>query len=45
MTNKLRFKKTVTKHGKVRRIVEIPSEYYKVINVGDQVTIEVKDDN
>jgi len=43
MTKMIRFKKTVTSMGKVRRFVEIPAEYYKIIQTGDQVTIEAKD--
>jgi len=39
----LTIRKKVTKHGKVRRIVEIPQDYYDVVRVGDKVTIIIND--
>lgn len=38
----LRFKKKVTKYGVKRRIIEVPKDYYTVLQVGDEVIIEVK---
>ena len=39
----IKIRKTVTKMGKVRRIVEIPKEYYDVVRAGDKVTIIKKE--
>ena len=39
----IRFIKKVSKFGKVRRIVEIPKEYYKVVKAGQKVIIEIED--
>ncbi len=34
------FRKTVTRFGKVRRIIEIPKDYYDVIQVGNKVIVK-----
>jgi len=39
----IRFKKTVSKFGKIRRVIEVPKDYYDIIKVGSKVIIEVKD--
>jgi len=39
----IRFIKKVSKFGKIRRVVEIPKDYYKVIKVGQNVIIEFED--
>ena len=41
----IRIRKTVTKMGKIRRIVEIPKDYYDVIEAGAKVTIIAKGKN
>lgn len=41
MFTMIRFIKKVSKFGKVRRVVEIPKDYYDVIEVGDKVTIMI----
>lgn len=43
MFTMIQIRKTVTKFGKVRRVVEIPKEYYDVIQAGDKVTIMAKE--
>lgn len=38
----IRFIKKVSKFGKIRRVIEVPRDYYKVIKVGQKVIVEVK---
>jgi len=39
----IRFIKKVSKFGKIRRIIEVPKDYYNVVKVGDNVIVEVKE--
>ena len=39
MKQTITFRKTVTKMGKVRRVIEVPMEYYDVIQAGDKVEV------
>lgn len=39
----IRFIKKVSRFGKIRRIVEIPKDYYKFIKIGKEVIIEMPD--
>lgn len=43
MYTMLKIRKKVTKMGKIRRIIEIPKDYYDVIKVGDKVTILINE--